>query len=525
MYKILLVDDEPLILAGLKSLLNWKDENCNLLESARNGEEALKAIDNNIPDIVITDINMPVMDGLELLEKVEEKYPTIVFVVLSNIEEFELVRKAMRLKAIDYLLKTNISKETLVNILKNAMKEVDKRKFLIDKNNFENKNEIDVNEMIDYTVSSFIYSRKLCEKTSNIIEKVNIYNNYCLLEIKFLQLDIEETNEISTLVNETTKKMLNYCFSKNIIVKNEENSIIVFLWEEDKNKYKENINVFYNKLATVVKNIFGAKIAILSSSVLNDIDDRKEMLKQIDILKSHYYYFEKNILLYNSTLNIETVNLNLVNVFFELQDKLSFRKSDCCVKTINEIIEILKNTYHTKNDGIRVCEQLYYIGSKTLEIGDSENYFSKKDLVFEEIKKLDTHTKVISWIEKFKNEVVGILEPMPFNKVVLLESVKEYVIENIDKRITLQEAADHVYMSPAYLSTLFKKEYNQSFVDFVNESKTKRACELIKDNKLKINEISYILSFENAYYFSKVFKKYTGLTPTEYRCKYFKHTK
>ena len=81
----------------------------------------------------------------------------------------------------------------------------------------------------------------------------------------------------------------------------------------------------------------------------------------------------------------------------------------------------------------------------------------------------------------------------------------------------LQDAADYVCISPGYLSALFKKQYNQNFVDYINEVKTNRVCELIREGKYRIYEISYMLGFENAYYFTRVFKRHTGMTPTEYQ--------
>ena len=81
----------------------------------------------------------------------------------------------------------------------------------------------------------------------------------------------------------------------------------------------------------------------------------------------------------------------------------------------------------------------------------------------------------------------------------------------------LQDAADYVCISPGYLSALFKKQYNQNFVDYINEVKTNRACELIREGKYRIYEISYMLGFENAYYFTRVSKRHTGMTPTEYQ--------
>ncbi len=103
------------------------------------------------------------------------------------------------------------------------------------------------------------------------------------------------------------------------------------------------------------------------------------------------------------------------------------------------------------------------------------------------------------------------------SRQLLMEKARQYVRDNVDKHICLQDVADHVCISPGYLSALFKKQYSQNLTDYINEVKTRRACELIRQGRYRIYEISYMLSFENAYYFTRVFKRYTGLTPTEYQ--------
>jgi YesN/AraC family two-component response regulator len=98
-----------------------------------------------------------------------------------------------------------------------------------------------------------------------------------------------------------------------------------------------------------------------------------------------------------------------------------------------------------------------------------------------------------------------------------LKKARQYILNNVKKRIMLQDVAEYVGISPGYLSTLFSREYKQNLVDFINQTKITLACELLKENKYRINEISCKLGFENAFYFTRVFRRRTGLTPTEYQ--------
>lgn len=121
MYRILLVDDEPLILAGIASMMNWEDYNCTVVGKATNGNQALEKMKEIQPDIVITDIKMPAMNGLEFMEKCREQGYQAEFLLLTNLEEFSLAQKALRLGALDYLVKIEITPEILGESLKKAV--------------------------------------------------------------------------------------------------------------------------------------------------------------------------------------------------------------------------------------------------------------------------------------------------------------------------------------------------------------------------------------------------------------------
>ncbi len=103
MYRILIVDDETIILSGIKFLVDWEKYDCTIADTARNGQDALEKIRLCVPDIVLCDINMPVMGGIELLRTVDAEFPSVVFIMLTNLQEFDLAKDAIRYRAVDYL--------------------------------------------------------------------------------------------------------------------------------------------------------------------------------------------------------------------------------------------------------------------------------------------------------------------------------------------------------------------------------------------------------------------------------------
>lgn len=130
MYRVLLADDEPIILSGLKSMLDWERLDCTLCGAARDGQQALELVEALRPDIVVCDIRMPRLTGLELLEACARQYPELVFIMLTNHQDFHMAQQSLRNRAVDYLLKIDLDEEKLAHSLRLAIDECEKRRRL-----------------------------------------------------------------------------------------------------------------------------------------------------------------------------------------------------------------------------------------------------------------------------------------------------------------------------------------------------------------------------------------------------------
>jgi two-component system response regulator YesN len=168
-----------------------------------------------------------------------------------------------------------------------------------------------------------------------------------------------------------------------------------------------------------------------------------------------------------------------------------------------------------------LCEELYFTicGESKSLIGNAayDGFFSDSAAGYEQIKQLSVREDAARFIATIGNELIAMLQQETPQRAELIEQAKKYIYENISSRITLQEAAKNVCLSGNYLSLLFKKYCGESFIDFVNRCKIEKACELLRHNNRLIAEVGEMLSFENSYYFTRIFKRYTGITPSEYR--------
>lgn len=194
-----------------------------------------------------------------------------------------------------------------------------------------------------------------------------------------------------------------------------------------------------------------------------------------------------------------------------------------CSDILQKLRTAFEETPHTRDDAVSTCCDLYSLTSTVLiplfEKETSNEYFTNISRMINRLNTFINYRQVKRWLCEFSQQVISVLEQMTSSKYELGEKVKRYVRENVKERIMLQDVADAVSISPSYLSALFKKEYGQNLVDYINAQKRERAKELIREGRYRIYEISYMLSFENAYYFTKVFKRHTGMTPKEYQHK------
>ena len=175
MVKVLIAEDESLVRAGIKSLVHWEEHGYEIVEEAQNGEEAYEKIIHLKPDILITDIKMPKMDGIMLLKKLKENNISIASIILSCYDEFDLVREAMKYGARDYLLKLSISAENLLSVLNEI------------KNDIKNFNAETTNTIVNIQDLKYLFVQKLAnEQFHSEIEVNNVIHN--------LNLNCELTN-------------------------------------------------------------------------------------------------------------------------------------------------------------------------------------------------------------------------------------------------------------------------------------------------------------------------------------------
>lgn len=532
MYKVLLVDDEPIILSGIKFLINWESHDCEVIGTASNGKEAIEFIEAHMPDIVICDIMIPVISGINVLEQVSANHPNIVFIMLTNHQDFNMAQMSLRLKAVDYLLKTNLEPATLEKAVSAAKAECDNRRKInrvdyVDKYLATNKIQILSDNL--KTILTGSNSNDLKE-AYDICEKNNIFNSFYIIKIMMDFSDIHniasftytEKNRLYEWEKDIISKISKGFFPQYTLVPSDSRSIIVYIWNcpvIQKNIFSQ----YYKKLATSSKNVAEIKVNILitnRSIGRESVDDCIQQLSQLE----NQYYSTKNELIFFDEVDVTTYRDNFdINIIInELTPFIRSKNINEINRILNELIELFTNSRHQKKSAINCCIKLYnyFLNSlSTYNFPDLfQQYFGDSEIQVSKAANASTFVEIVDWLKTLQNNVTSFLKATSStSNNSILNLTKNYINAHVFEKISLADVASHINISPSYLSSIFKKHYEQSFVDYVNMVKIEKACELIKENNYLIYQISYMLGYENAYYFSKVFRKYIGMTPKEYQ--------
>ncbi len=418
MMRILLVDDEPLVLIGLQGMLEWESLGYTICATARNGKQALEIIEREKPDIVVTDVKMPMLDGLSLARTCRDRGPLPAFIILTSFEEFDYVRQAMGAGVVDYLVKLELTPEGLKTALAKAAERVKKERAL--------QGELPVQPDLAQSMRSY----------------------------------------------------------------------------QDR---------FFVRLY---------------AGLIKDEQELEQALQHLEIRLDSDAYLVAHCEMQPASAGLTGAQ----------QLKLSFS----CAKMLENTLQNYLPCYVSGSDALR-CSVLF-----CLTHSQRENYRTVLQPLLEKTSQIlyNYFTVRLFWaVGRPANSLLGLprrwretehLRPLlsaetpilftevsegdaTAGKMQVVAQVQEYIREHLSEKLTLADVASVFNFSPNYLSQLFGKYGDAGFVEYITETRIAAAKEMLEDGDLKVYEIAEKLGFESSFYFSKVFKKVTGLSPREYQ--------
>ena len=525
MYRIMIVDDEPLILAGIASLLNWEEHQCRIVGKASNGQQALALLDTLRPDIVITDIKMPAMDGITFMKTAMENGSAASFILLTNLEEFSLAKEALHLGAIDYLVKLELSEESLVQALESAIERCNMNYHMI----HLAEEPLTVDERIqNYFRRILIYDTDV-EADSGLSALIRErYPRPALMLINF-NYGFEGFSEAFTRADQ--KKVMGFAediisgmvkgfFDNSCVLRREQSGFVLVLSTEGMDDFKREASVMSVKFRQVMKDYFEVPVSIAVSLRGGGVDEIQDLLYQaMSAMNLTFYDNTGGAVFYSELCEDNRSHSSNFNINFLKKDVTeAIRQNDCeeFSSIMNQMIQLFSECRPSRRQAVNACNNLYYFITSLIEDRGDQDFPYAVDIVGQ-LNRMDNLSAVLTWLEGFRDQMIKVLENhQEARKDKIVELALEYVRAHYQEKITLSQAAAVLNVSQGHLSSTFKKQTGKNFSDYVTEMKIEKARELIESYQYRMYEISDMLGFDTPYYFSSVFKKITGYTPKEY---------
>lgn len=529
MYKLLIVDDEPLVQVGIKSMLNWSQLDIEICGLAMNGKAALEIIEEEAPDIVITDIKMPIMSGLELVricrERYGNKYPA--FIILTSYEDFHMAKEALKYQVTDYLVKLELTAETL----KTAVDRI------LDQKRLEEEEHRSSSKPSQGAGMQSLYDKFFIRLLHNLFDSKEQF----LIQSRDLKLHFEADNYVCCYSEITghlpeglpIEKQLNLYSStlqmlKEIIVKYVPAYVIsldlkhfaILFFLSGQADIPEFIAGVLKNVGDTLHKYYNVVLRTGIGSAAADvfgISDSYQYARQA----FSYTTEECRTLHIDDCTNAAPSNLFNISVFKDsLTRAYEEYDSDVLYDTLKQITDLFSaNPTHFVQAMDGACNILYLTLSM-LSDGEAlvSQIFDKYPDNYRSLYKQSTMEQLVDWLDYFRDSLCSIFqERKKDHKNHIVTGVKRYITGHIRERLTLNEVAAEFEISPNYLSQLFKKFNDMGFNEYVTYLKIQEAKSMLAESTMKIYEVADMLGFESAFYFSKVFKKVEGISPTEYQ--------
>ncbi|MBU3112918.1 response regulator transcription factor [Clostridium lacusfryxellense] len=507
--KILIVDDEYLLRQGIKHLVDWNKEGFEIIGEASNGKEALDFIEKLKPHIIISDIVMPVMDGVDLAKIVKTKYPDIQIVILSGYSDFNYVKDTFKLGVKDYVLKPKLNPEELVLLLKNTASNIPN--FIMPTP--ENSNTLNINNLLSKLISGFYtnFNEKTVEDTFPLesffligdnIKKINNINSMSLLSLR-------------SILSKAAKIYLKDLIYYEVEADSNLFLLIINLKAENYSKVLDQINLMLSEVSKDIPEIF-----FVLSKLFNSLYELEDVyINNLRPLLGYKFYFKgKNLITYD---DLPKNNLKQKFDFkyyadqiylLNIDNALNYLKEYLCKSITNNNINEFELKTLFENALYNIINILDELNFNMEEMNNSKlEYFQKID----ETKSSDELLHLLDIITKeirlLLNNQESKLNDHMINKII------EYISNHYYEQLSLKQVADIFHFNYYYLSSYFSSHNPEGFSEYLNKIRVQKSVDLLRNEKIPVSEISFMVGYSDHSYFCKVFKKFKNLTPSKFR--------
>ncbi len=529
MNSILVVDDEKLIRDGITKEISKHSDVFKIIGEAEDGDQALEIVTNTLPDIVITDINMPRVNGMELIENIKAIYPDIRIIIISGYDDFQYAQKALQLGVHNYLLKP-VEPGRLLETLDKVCSELDQqRRDLYDLHKLKMQVNLSLPAARERFLTGLVTGKIQGSEALINQQYLNLDITGSLFSIVILKFRKNPSSDTDLLKEDVLQKIvgaiLQDAFPENVRLHPFFTAYnlmtLIFCFDNANQEYNiKLINQGMNITVIQMKKIFNLDSYAAIGKLCKTLEDL-----QFSYLQAEYalqYGFHKTS---PTIINYED---------FCIHRDQTFKRANKCETDILTNVALCE-----KEKALTIAEELFAHSQEA----DGFNHLHYKRMIFEIILQLmrsseengvlyepgynpyesvfqsDSLEELQKLLSDFVIDCINRIERVKNGRNEnIIEKAKDIIVANIaNSSFRMEDAAAKLYISPNYLRRLFKQETNKTFVEYITQIRMEKALALLDTSSFKVHEIAEKVGYEDSGYFSICFRKYYSLTPSDYR--------
>ena len=536
--KVFLVEDEMVIRRGIKNSIDWEKEGYIFCGEASDGELAYPMIIKEKPDILITDIRMPFMDGLELCKLVKKELPNIKILILSGYDEFDYAKEAIRLGVTEYLLKPISSGKLLEalngvsesirrekedkDLVRKYMEEMrentehEKQKFFeqMIAGNLSMADALETGKKYEMNLSAGMYNLLLFRFT---LGKENRKSGELLAEAEYA---IEKLTERLEYVFEFQRGVEGWAF---------------LLMADNEEQMSERVKELSKDLEEIMKNY--STIAYFGGigQPVARLRELEESFREAERALAARFTMELNRIISVEDIrmaqNVDTLDDIEITSFGEIEKTRTMLEkflNNGAEDEIDEFVDVYINELPEENLKSVLMRQYIIMDAYIVMMSFCEKIEGIEGEMQAQSEELKNSMKTIQTLEEIKNyirmllkKIIGVRDTISGRRYSdIIEIAKDQIRKTyMSDEISLNTIAAEVGMSPSYFSSIFSKEMGKTFVEYLTEIRMDRAKELLMCSSMKTSEIGYEVGYKDPHYFSYIFKKTQNCTPKEFRAR------
>lgn len=527
MYKIMLADDEGIVIDSLRFIIEKNFNDICMVEHATTGRSVIELAEKFKPDIAIMDIQMPGINGIEAMKEIRKTNNSVVFIVMTAYDKFNYAKEAINLGVMEYLTKP-VNHTVIVKVLQKAMD-------IIEEDRKKRSNDLLIREKLEIVVpiieSDFIYAAisgdDLTQAEANFRNLLGIREDYGMMLVMEFGDTIEDgmlTNPVGvsvkaqnfySVIRENLKEEFT-CIVGPIMV----NKIVVFLSStkiqleyDDRTSLIETMRRVIRDLTKRVEVQF--KVGIGSVTPLSRLSDSyKEALNVIRNSKGRVVHVK------DLPMGCEYEDDYPIEIERTLFERIEKGNLDGTKEEANRFFDWMIEHYPDCEMDIKlkVLEFILFAEQRAFLSGGMTYYFRCRTDYLATLIKIDNYDHLRRWfLDKVMEACRNIISKRDEQTNGVIVKAKTFIEENYSKDISLDDVSRIVDISPYYFSKLFKEETGENFIECLTNIRIEKAKQLLQNKEVSIKNICVETGYSDPNYFSRIFKKQVGITPTEYR--------